>query len=148
MNRLQQKMAYCANKFHNKSIFLLKISLALVYIWFGCLKIVGNSPAEALVSNTVYWWQPETFIPILGLCEMFIGLGLLISKILPYIVILLLLHMIVTFFPIIILKETCFSKGYYFPTLVGQYIIKNIVLIAGALTVFCHYIPSAQQANE
>jgi uncharacterized membrane protein YkgB len=121
------------------SITMMRISLAIVYIWFGALKIFGMSPAGELVEQTVYWFRPEIFIPILGICEVLIGLGLLIKKIIPYTILLLLLHMTVTLFPIFILKTICFDSFPFCPTLIGQYIIKNLVLISGALVVSGKY---------
>jgi uncharacterized membrane protein YkgB len=118
---------------------MLRIALAIVYIWFGGLKIIGTSPAEVLVTETVFWWKPEFFIPILGICEVLIGLGLLIKKLIPFTILLLLMHMMVTFFPVFILKKTCFDLFPVVPTLVGQYIIKNIVLITGALVVLSKF---------
>ena len=122
-----------------ESINVMRISLAIVYIWFGALKIFGMSPAGELVEQTVYWFQPEIFIPILGICEVIIGLGLLIKKFIPYTILLLLLHMTVTLFPIFILKTICFDSFPFCPTLIGQYIIKNLVLISGALVVSGKY---------
>lgn len=121
------------------SINLMRIALAVVYVWFGSLKILAMSPAEELVEQTVYWFKPEIFIPILGLCEVIIGLGLLVKRFIPYTIVLLLLHMSATLFPVFILKTICFDAFPYCPTLVGQYIIKNLVLIAGALVVAGKY---------
>lgn len=126
-------------KMEKHSVNLMRIALAVVYIWFGGLKIFGMSPAGELVEQTVYWFRPEIFLPILGICEVIIGLGLLIKKFIPYTVVLLLLHMTVTLFPIFILKTICFDRFPFCPTLIGQYIIKNLVLISGALVVAGKY---------
>jgi len=120
-------------------INLMRIALAIVYIWFGALKIFGMSPAGDLVAKTVFWFRPEFFIPILGICEVFIGLGLLIRKLIPGTIVLLLVHMAATLFPFFILKSSCFEIFPYEPTLVGQYIIKNLVLVAGALVIAGKY---------
>ncbi|WP_202946659.1 DoxX family membrane protein [Flavobacterium frigoris] len=121
------------------SVTIMRIALATVYIWFGALKVFGMSPAGELVEETVYWFRPEIFVPILGICEVIIGIGLLIKHIIPYAIILLLLHMCATLLPVFILKTICFDTFPYCPTLVGQYIIKNLVLIAGALVVAGKY---------
>ena len=78
-------------------------------------------------------------IPILGICEVLIGLGLLIKRLIPYTIPLLLMHMAATFFPVFILKTICFDAFPYCPTLAGQYIIKNLILISGALVVAGKY---------
>ncbi|MFV7233929.1 DoxX family membrane protein [Flavobacterium sp. ZB4R12] len=121
------------------SVNMMRISLAIVYIWFGALKIFGMTPAGDLVEKTVYWFKPEIFIPILGICEVIIGLGLLVKRFIPYTIALLLMHMAVTFFPVFILKTMCFDVFPYCPTLVGQYIIKNLILISGALVIAGKY---------
>ena len=121
------------------SVDLMRIALAVVYIWFGTLKIFGMSPAGDLVEKTVFWFRPEIFIPVLGICEVLIGVGLLIKRLIPYTIVLLLLHMTATLFPFFILKNSCFEKFPYGPTLVGQYIIKNLVLVAGAFVIAGKY---------
>lgn len=131
-----------SSKMEKYSITMMRIALAVVYIWFGALKIFGKSPAGELVEETVYWFQPEIFIPILGICEVMIGLGLLVKRLIPYTIMLLLLHMCATLFPVFILQSICFDAFPYCPTLVGQYIIKNVVLIAGALVVAGKYNPT------
>ena len=128
-----------SNSIEKHSILIMRISLAIVYIWFGALKVFGMSPAGELVEKTVYWFRPEIFIPILGICEIIIGLGLLIKRFVPITIVLLLLHMGVTFFPVFIVQAVCFDAFPYCPTLVGQYIIKNLVLISGALVIAGKY---------
>ena len=121
------------------SICMMRVALAIVYIWFGALKVFGMSPAGELVEKTVYWFKPEIFVPILGICEIIIGLGLLIKRFIPITIVLLLVHMAVTFFPVFIVQAVCFDSFPYQPTLVGQYIIKNLVLISGALIIAGKY---------
>jgi uncharacterized membrane protein YkgB len=127
------------------SVTLMRVALAIVYIWFGALKVFGMSPAGELVTETVYWFKPEIFIPVLGICEVLIGLGLLVKKIVPYAITFLLVHMVATFFPIFILQKSCFDTFPYCPTLVGQYIIKNIVLVTAALLLVGHYKPQSSK---
>ena len=121
------------------SVNIMRIALAIVYVWFGALKVFGISPAGELVEKTVYWFKPEIFIPILGICEIIIGLGLLVKRFIPITIVLLLSHMAVTFFPVFIVQAVCFDAFPYQPTLAGQYIIKNLVLISGALIIAGKY---------
>ena len=62
---------------HKNGLLFLRVSLAIVFIWFGILKSFGESPAEGLVARTVYWISPEIFVPILGWWEVLIGVCLL-----------------------------------------------------------------------
>lgn len=117
-------------------ILLLRISLGVIFIWFGALKLFdGLSPAEELVKRTVYWFSPEVFFPILGVWEVLIGVGLLFRPLVRVALLLLFLQMPGTFLPLILLPEVCFTAFPYGLTLEGQYIIKNLVLISAALVV-------------
>jgi uncharacterized membrane protein YkgB len=128
-----------SKKMEKYSVDLMRYALAIVYIWFGTLKLVGMSPAGELVEQTVFWFKPEIFIPALGLVEVLIGIGFIFKKLIPVTIIILLLHMVATFFPLFILPKICFDSFPYCPTLVGQYIIKNLVLISGAFCVAGKY---------
>ncbi len=128
-----------SNLAEKQSTNIMRLSISFVYIWFGVLKIIGLSPAEDLVKETVFWFNPEFFIPILGIFEVLLGFGLLVKKLIPYTIVFLLLHMAVTFIPMVILNNECFKKFPYEPTLTGQYIIKNFVLISGILILAAKY---------
>ena len=110
----------------------LRISLAVIFIWFGLLKPLGFSPAEELVKNTVYWIDPNIFFPILGIWEVLIGVFILWRPTIRLGILLLALQMPGTALPLVLLPEVCFTKFPYGLTLEGQYIIKNLVLIAAA----------------
>ena len=117
-------------------VWLLRMALGVVFIWFGALKLVpGLSPAEALVANTVVWFDPDWFLPVLGVWEILIGVGLLIRPAIRGALLLLALQMPGTFIPLILLPEVCFTAFPYGLTLEGQYIVKNLVIIAAALVV-------------
>jgi hypothetical protein len=47
----------------------LRNSLAVVFIWFGALKVFGVSPVVDLVASTVYWVDPDWFVPALGVAH-------------------------------------------------------------------------------
>ncbi len=117
-------------------IRLLRLSLGVIFIWFGALKLVeGLSPAEELVKRTVYWFAPDVFFPILGGWEVLIGIGLLFRPLLRVALLLLFLQMPGTFLPLLLLPEVCFTAFPYGLTLEGQYIIKNLILISAAFVV-------------
>ena len=72
-------------------VTLLRYSLGIIYIWFGALKPMGLSPAQELVENTVYWFEnPSTFVPILGIWEVIIGITMIIKPLIRISIILLL----------------------------------------------------------
>jgi uncharacterized membrane protein YkgB len=114
---------------------LLRISLAIVFIWFGVLKPFGLSTANPLVARTVVWCDPAWFVPLLGWWEVTIGVCMLARPLLRAAILLLLLQMPGTFLPLLLLPDVCFVYVPFVPTLEGQYIIKNLVLISAAIVV-------------
>lgn len=116
-------------------LFLLRISLAVIFIWFGLLKPLGISPAEEMVKKTVYWFSPELFVPILGIWEVLIGVFLLFRPLIRGALFLLFLQMPGTMLPLVLLPGACFTQFPIGLTLEGQYIIKNLVLISAAIVV-------------
>lgn len=116
-------------------IFFLRISLALIFVWFGGLKVFDMSPAASLVEKTVFWFPFETFFPILGVWEVIIGLFLLYRPLIKVAILLLFLQMPGTALPLILLPELCFKSFPFGLTLEGQYIIKNLVLISAGIVI-------------
>jgi uncharacterized membrane protein YkgB len=116
-------------------LLLLRISLAVVFIWFGVLKPFRISPADDLIQRTVFWFDPNIFIPILGVWEALIGVCLLVRPLIRVAILLLFLQMPGTFLPLVLLPDVCFTHVPWAPTLEGQYIIKNLVLISAAIVV-------------
>ena len=113
----------------------LRLSLAVIFIWFGALKPFGLSPAQELIEHTVYWLPPEIVVPILGWWEVAIGVCLLFRPLIRVGILLLVLQMPGTMLPLILLPEVCFTSFPFGLTLEGQYIIKNLILISAALVV-------------
>lgn len=130
--------------FRRVSVPLARFGLFVVFFWFGLLKVIGLSPASGLVQrlfeNTVPWMAFSTFIILFGLFEMLIGLLFIIKGAERVVIPLLLIHMITTFMPLFILKQETWS-GFLTPTLEGQYIIKNLALIAAAVGIASHLHP-------
>jgi uncharacterized membrane protein YkgB len=114
----------------------LRITLGIVFLWFGALKLFpGLSPAEDLVAATVPFIPPRVFMPVLAVWEMAIGLGFLTGRALRLTILLLFLQMPGTLAPIFLLPERVFLVFPFGLTLEGQYIVKNLVLIAAAITI-------------
>lgn len=142
-SRLDQLDARVAAWMGRYGIRLLRYAIGVVFIWFGGLKLVpGLSPAEDLVRNTVYFVDPDFFYPVLAVWEVLIGVLLLFRPAVRGALFLLALQMPGTFLPFVVLPEVCFSTWPFTSTLdplaltlEGQYIVKNIVLIAAGLVV-------------
>ncbi|MBC8191150.1 MAG: hypothetical protein H8E18_02110 [FCB group bacterium] len=121
-------------------ILAVRISFGIIFIWFGILKPLGISSAEPLVLATVPWlpvFEGETWVAIIGWWEVLIGVAFLFKRTLRIAIGLLALQMVGTFLPLVMLPEITFQSGYfpYGPTMEGQYIIKNLMIISAALVV-------------
>ena len=118
----------------------LRFSLGIIFVWFGVLKPLGLSAAEPLVLATVSWlplFDAPSWVSIIGWWEVAIGLTFLFRKTLRVAIALLALQMAGTFMPLILLPEVTFQAGHlpYGPTMEGQYIIKNLLILSAALVV-------------
>ncbi len=113
----------------------LRISMGIIFIWFGLLKSFGQSPVNDLVARTVYWFDPKIFIPVLGWWEAAIGACFLFQRLIRLGVLLLFLQIGGTFLPLIILPDVCFEKFPFVLTIEGQYIVKNLLIISAAIVI-------------
>lgn len=114
----------------------LRISLAVVFIWFGLLKVFGVSPVVDLVASTVYWVDPDWFVPALGVVEILVGLGLAVRRLLRLVLLVLAGQMVGTFLVFVLLSGIAFQEGNPLKlTVEGEFVIKNLVLLAAGMVV-------------
>jgi len=122
-------------------LLLLRLSLGIVFLWFGALKFFTDlSPAADLASRTIRLLTVDalshrTALIVLAAWECLIGLGLLLN-VLPRITLLLLwMQMFGALLPLFLFPDVSFRQAPHVPTLEGQYMIKNIVLISAAIVI-------------
>jgi uncharacterized membrane protein YphA (DoxX/SURF4 family) len=119
----------------------LRIALGVVFLWFGALKFFpGASPAETLAARTIEQLtlgvvRADVALPILAAWESIIGIGLIVGRWLRGILFLLAVQMLGTFTPLVLFPAETFTLFPIAPTLEGQYIIKNLVIIGAAMVV-------------
>lgn len=124
-----------------RGILLLRLSLGVVYLWFGALKFIpGASPAEDLALRTIekltFGWIDGTIaLPILAGWEVLIGIGLIVGVGMRFTLLLLALQMVGTVSPLFFFPQETFTLFPSVPTLEGQYILKNMVIAAAALVI-------------
>ena len=120
---------------------LLRVSLGIVFLWFGILKFFPSvSPAEELATRTIDVLSgglipAAVSLPLLAGWETLIGIGLLVGRGLRGILLLLYVQMLGTLTPIALFPHDVFVAIPFVPTLEGQYIIKNLVLISAGIVV-------------
>jgi uncharacterized membrane protein YkgB len=118
-------------------ITALRIALGIVFIWFGALKIIDRSPVEDLVASTIYWLpQEEAMVRVLGAWEVVVGLGLLVPVALRLTLLLFWAQMAGTFLVLVLQPDLSFQgNNPLLLTTEGEFVIKNLVLIAAGLAV-------------
>lgn len=122
-------------------IVLLRISVGVVFFWFGVLKFFPSlSPAEDLASETIETLtfglvQPALSMPILALWECAIGIGLITGRYMRFTLLLLAMQMLGTTTPLLIFPDQTWHQFPIALTLEGQYILKNVVLVSAAIVI-------------
>jgi uncharacterized membrane protein YphA (DoxX/SURF4 family) len=122
-------------------ITILRVTLGIVFLWFGVLKFFpGLSPAQDLAARTISLLTfgivtPAISVPVLALWECAIGIGLITGKFMRFTILLLMLQMLGTLTPLLLFPAETWQVFPISPTLEGQYIIKNIVLVSAALVI-------------
>jgi len=131
----------------------LRVSLGIIFIWFGILKPLGLSPAEPLLLATVAWLPvlaPTGWLVAIGWWEVVIGLCFLFRRTTRVAVALLALQMGGTFLPLVMLPEVTFQAGGipFLLTMEGQYIIKNLLIISAAIVLGGTVRPTFSKVRE
>ncbi len=125
-----------------------RFSLAVIFIWFGMLKVFGFSPAGPLVEGlfqvTISFMDFHTFYALFAWFEVVIGFMFIIPRFTRFVIPLLFIHMITTVGPLVLLPvETWVAP--FVPTLVGQYIIKNLVIVTTAIGIAAYVHPFSEK---
>jgi uncharacterized membrane protein YphA (DoxX/SURF4 family) len=134
------------------SVPAARLALFVIFTWFGVLKVLGLSPATPLVTalfnQTLSWLLPFQFFYIaFALYEILIGITFIIPGLERLAIALLLPHMISTSLPLFLVSSTVWQAPFV-PTLEGQYIIKNLALIAAAIGIAAHISPLQKDARS
>ncbi len=122
-------------------ITLLRISVGIVFFWFGVLKLFpGVSPADELATRTISTltfgvMPPNISRPVLATWETLIGLGLITGLYMRITLLLLFVQMLGTVTPLVLFPNETWTRFPIVPTLEGQYILKNIVLVTAAIVI-------------
>lgn len=115
-----------------------RFSIFLIFFWFGIIKLLSLSPAsplaEALTTRTVGMQHFDTLFVLLSVMECAIGILFLFPKMTRIVIPLLLAHMALVCSPLVLLPEMIWQAPFV-PTLEGQYIIKNAVVVAVAIGI-------------
>ena len=131
------------------SVLMARIALFVIYFWFGLLKVIGLSPASPMVTalfkvtmspmlemiHMPYNMSPSLFVIAFGVFETLLGVLFLIPRFEKAAIALFFVHMTTTALPLFVLGSEVWTRPFV-PTLEGQYILKNLALIACVLSVW------------
>jgi len=125
---------------------IFSASIGIIYLWFGALKFLHSySPAEALALQTInkltFNLLADNFsLLTLAVWECFIGIALIFRLWMKPVLIIMFVHMFFTFAPFVFFPAVTFSHPPFGFSLVGQYIMKNIVIISGGYLLWQHFV--------
>ena len=115
--------------------FLLRLSLAAIFFWFGMLKLAGVSPVVALLHNAMPLLAASPYIELIGVAEIVIAIGLIIERFSDQAAALMILHLFCTLSLAIIAPTLVFAPAFPVLTMDGEFLAKNFVLITAGLVV-------------
>ncbi len=133
--RLQEFDRRLANWMEQWGHRIHRLTLAIVFLWFGALKVTGYESATSLIAHTVYFTSPEIMVPMLGLWEMAIGICLVIHPLLRLALLLLAIRLPGTLLALGLRADVCFVEFPLVPSLEGQYLVKDFLLFGAALVI-------------
>lgn len=123
------------------SVTLLRLSLGVIFLFFGLLKYVpGLSPAQGLVEKTtgvltfglVPW---SVALVVIATLECTIGLCLLTGRGMRLAIYLLGFQMVGVLSPLFFFPGRLFAGPHHAPTLEGQYVFKDIILATATMVI-------------
>ncbi len=133
VNELEARVAAVVRPF---SLTLLRISLGIVFIWFGLLKVADATPVGDLVAGTLPWFDRSWVVPALGAVEVILGVALLVGRLLTAVCAVLAAHLTGTFLVLVMEPQLAFQHGNpLLLTTIGEFVVKNVVLISAALVL-------------
>ncbi len=135
-------MSNHANLTMGRKIKWLTISIGAIFFYFGILKFFPNlSPAEEIGASTVCKLclgliPPKICLFALATLEIAIGIALMFRLYLKLAIIIAIAHLIMTFTPLLFSPDLIFQDSIIAPTLLGQYIYKNVIIICALLVAY------------
>lgn len=122
-------------------ILFLRLSVGIIFLWYGFLKFFPDvSSAESIATRTIEMLSfgiisGKSAMIILATWETLIGLGLISGYFLRETLLLLFMQMAGTLTPLFLFPAETFTIFPWVPTLEGQYIFKNLVIIAAGIVI-------------
>lgn len=118
------------------SLLMLRVSLGVVFVGFGALKVANVTPVAALIAGTVPWVDAAWFVPLLGAVEVVVGVALIAGRRLTVVSFVLVAHLTGTLLVFVMQPQVAFQHGNpLLLTTEGEFVMKNVVLISAGLVL-------------
>lgn len=118
-----------------RPLFLLRLSLAAVFFWFGALKIAGVSPVVEMLRGSFPLLAAAPFLQLLGVAEVLVAAGLFIERLSRQTAFLMVLHLLATLGVAVLSPRAVFAPAFPVLTMAGEFLAKNLVLLAAGVTI-------------
>ncbi len=117
------------------AIKFLQISLSVVFLWFGFLKLFGVSPVGEIIAKAYPFIAANRYLFLsLALLEIALGIGIAVPRLTKISAWVMAAHLLVATFGVLFSSQA-FTGGFPVLNMAGEFVIKNFVLIAGAMVV-------------
>jgi uncharacterized membrane protein YphA (DoxX/SURF4 family) len=121
---------------------LLRLALAVVYVWFGALKFTGDSPVRNLIAHTLPFINPDISVPALGAVEIALGLVIALGRLSRITLLVVAGHLVGTFLTFVTAPAMMVGSNPLMLTNDGEFVVKNLVLISAALVLIALASPA------
>lgn len=149
IEHIDSKLISFSNRF---AVGAAQVGLAVIFLWFGILKLVGQSSVSDLIIELTNTLAPNldgnSFVIGIGVLEILIALTIIDRVLLRLAILFLVVHLILVSLPLFFLPELTW-KAFLVPTLTGQYILKNIMIATAGMVVLAdlkhlkeHFVPT------
>lgn len=145
MNVVYRRFLHLENQIHHqlvlRSVAALRIAVGAIFLAFGVLKYFpGVSPAEGLAKATtdalfLGLIPGDVALVMIATLECFIGICLLAGRGMRVAIWLLAIQFVGILSPLVLLSGRLFVGPHNAPTLEGQYVLKDIILVAAGLVI-------------
>ncbi|MBA3005196.1 MAG: hypothetical protein KJ900_00530 [Proteobacteria bacterium] len=132
MHAFDKKIFEAFSKYGHK---MHRLSLGCIFIWFGLLKPFGEKTTTSLLAHTVYFFPPEIVLPFLGWWEVAIGICLIYKPLVKVSIMLQFIRIPGTILAFFMHPDICFVQLPLVPSPVGQYLIKDIVILFAGIAI-------------
>jgi uncharacterized membrane protein YkgB len=123
---------------HQHSLFLIRITIGIVFLWFGLLKVFNVSPLIPVLKQTYSFFPFPAFSIFVGVWEIIIGLGFIFNLYLNATLILLWLQMGGIFISVLLNPSIFFDGNPFFLTTQGEFLVKNFIIIAASFKLIAN----------